>query len=225
MNSHEIKLKTRKFIKEFDVRELNYETLKSIIERQGYIIVEYSHISNDENVTLLINALKLTENINRSKGFTYADQNHRIVFVHKDLSDDEKLFVLSHEEGHIYLGHMTSSSIFGRDVQEEHAANEFSHYLLNQGKCEKTAAWIRRHKVISILSVLLIVCIAVAVLFIPRIATVKNYYGEYYITRTGNKYHKKDCVYVKDKTNTHRMTIEEFESGEFEPCKICLPDE
>ena len=76
-----------------------------------------------------------------------------------------------------------------------------------------------------VLSVLLIVCIAIAVLFIPRIATVKNYYGEYYITRTGNKYHKKDCVYVKDKTNTHRMTIEEFESGEFEPCKICLPDE
>ena len=39
----------------------------------------------------------------------------------------------------------------------------------------------------------------------------------------GNKYHEKDCIFVKDKTNVHRMTEEEFESGEYEPCRICLP--
>ena len=153
MDSREIKLKARKFIKEFDVHELNYGTLKSAIERQGYTLVEYNHIFNDEDVSRLIEALKLSNNIVRSRGFTYADQNYRIVFVHEDLSDAEKMVVLSHEAGHIYLGHMSSTPIIGRDVQEEHEANEFSHFLMNQGKLDKANLWVRRHKAATILIV------------------------------------------------------------------------
>ena len=32
------------------------------------------------------------------------------------------------------------------------------------------------------------------------------------MTPTGNKYHKKDCIFIKGKTNSRRMTKEEFES-------------
>lgn len=223
MDSREIKLKARKFIKEFDVHELNYGTLKSAIERQGYTLVEYNHIFNDEDVSRLIEALKLSNNIVRSRGFTYADQNYRIVFVHEDLSDAEKLVVLSHEAGHIYLGHMSSTPIIGRDVQEEHEANEFSHFLMNQGKLDKANLWVRRHKAATILIVAILALLVTAGIVLSKIQTEKSYYDEYYITESGNKYHEKDCIFVKDKTNTHRMTIEEFESGEYEPCGICLP--
>ena len=223
MDSREIKLKARKFIKEFDVHELNYGTLKSAIERQGYTLVEYNHIFNDEDVSKLIEVLKLSDNIIRSRGFTYADQNYRIVFVHEDLSDAEKLVVLSHEAGHIYLGHMSSTPIIGRDVQEEHEANEFSHFLMNQGKLDKANLWVRRHKTATILIVAILALLVTAGIVLSKIHTEKSYYGEYYITESGNKYHEKDCIFVKDKTNTHRMTIEEFESGEYEPCGICLP--
>ena len=223
MDSREIKLKARKFIKEFDVHELNYGTLKSAIERQGYTLVEYNHIFNDEDVSRLIEALKLSNNIVRSRGFTYADQNYRIVFVHEDLSDAEKMVVLSHEAGYIYLGHMSSTPIIGRDVQEEHEANEFSHFLMNQGKLDKANLWVRRHKAATILIVAILALLVTAGIVLSKIHTEKSYYGEYYITESGNKYHEKDCIFVKDKTNTHRMTIEEFESGEYEPCGICLP--
>ena len=223
MDSREIKLKARKFIKEFDVHELNYGTLKSAIERQGYTLVEYNHIFNDEDVSRLIEALKLSNNIVRSRGFTYADQNYRIVFVHEDLSDAEKLVVLSHEAGHIYLGHMSSTPIIGRDVQEEHEANEFSHFLMNQGKLDKANLWVRRHKAAAILTVGILALLVTGGIVLSKIQTEKSYYDEYYITESGNKYHEKDCIFVKDKTNTHRMTIEEFESGEYEPCGICLP--
>ncbi len=223
MDSREVKLKTRKFIKEFDVRELSYGTLKKVVEKQGYTVVEYNHIFNDEEVSKLIEALKLSDNIIRSRGFTYADQNHRIVFVHEDLSDAEKLVVLAHEAGHIYLGHMSSTPIIGRDVQEEHEANEFSHFLLNPGKLDKASAWIRRHKTAAILTVVILVLLITGGIVLSKIEKEKSYYGEYYITESGNKYHEKDCIFVKDKTNTHRMTIEEFESGEYEPCGICLP--
>lgn len=223
MDSREIKLKARKLIKEFDVRELSYGTLKEIVGCQGYTVVEYNHIFNDEDVGKLIEALKLSDNIIRSRGFAYADQNHRIVFIHEDLSDAEKLVVLAHEAGHIYLGHMSSTPIIGCDVQEEHEANEFSHFLLNQGKLDKVASWIRRHKVATILTVVILVVLVAGGIVLSKIETEKSYYGEYYITESGNKYHEKDCIFVKDKTNTHRMTIEEFERGEYEPCGICLP--
>lgn len=131
--------------------------------------------------------------------------------------------VLSHEAGHIYLGHMSSAPVIGRDVQEEYEANEFAHFLINPGKQEKAISCVRKHKLASILTAIgLVVLIAGAVIFF-QVEKEKQYYGEYYITDSGNKYHEKDCIYVKDKTNTHRMTIEEFESGEYEPCKMCLP--
>lgn len=61
MDSREIKLKARKLIKEFDVRELSYGTLKDIVGCQGYTVVEYNHIFNDEDVGKLIEALKLSD--------------------------------------------------------------------------------------------------------------------------------------------------------------------
>ncbi len=225
MDSREVKLKVRKFIKEFGVHELNYALLKGYVERQGYTVVEYSHLSNDEIVSSLINALNLSENICNSKGFTYADQNQRIVFIHEDLSDAEKLVVLSHEAGHIYLGHMSSAPIIGRDVQEEYEANEFAHFLMNPGKWDKIIASVRRHKVATILIAICLVVIVVAGAIFSQIEKEKQYYGEYYITSTGNKYHDKDCGYVKGKDNIEQLTIEQYESGEYEPCGVCLPSE
>lgn len=223
MDSREVKLKVRKFIKEFGTHELNYASLRGYVEQQGYTVVEYNHLSNDEIITSLIKALKLSENIRNSKGFTYADQNQRIVFVHEDLSDAEKLMVLSHEAGHIYLGHMSSAPIIGRDVQEEYEANEFAHFLINPGKWDKAIVYVRKHKLASILTAICLVALISGAVVLFQVEKEKQYYGEYYITDSGNKYHEKDCIYVKDKTNIHRMTIEEFESGEYEPCKMCLP--
>ena len=223
MDSHEIKLKVRKFRKEFDIRELTAKVLRDSIERQGYTIVEYNHIYNDESVGSLIMALKLSEQATHSKCFSYADQNHRIVFLHEDLSDAEKVVVLSHEVGHIYLGHMSSTPILGRDVQEEYEANEFSHFLMNRGSFGKTILWICNHKTVAVLSVVILACLISIGIVVSRIKTENSYYEEYYITESGNKYHMKDCVYVKDKANIHRMTIEEYESGLYEPCGVCLP--
>lgn len=225
MDSREVKLKVRKFIKEFGTHELNYASLRGYVEQQGYTVVEYNHLSNDEIITSLIKALKLSENIRNSKGFTYADQNQRIVFVHEDLSDAEKLMVLSHEAGHIYLGHMSSAPVIGRDVQEEYEANEFAHFLINPGRLDKTIASLRKHKVATILIAICMVSLVAAGVIFSHIEKEKQYYGEYYITSTGNKYHNKDCGYVKGKDNIKRLTIEQYESGEYEPCGVCLPSD
>ena len=220
---NEVKKKAQSFLKEYGLQNVTLENLRSAIQKQGYTIVEYNNIFNDENVAALIDALGLENFCERSKGFTYADTKRRLVFLHEDLSDKEKLMILAHEEGHIYCNHLTSTPVLGRDVIEEHEANEFAHYLLNQSVWQKIGYVVKGHKKTSAAIGVAIALLVVSGFVGYKIYCGNTYYGEYYITESGNKYHEKDCIFVKDKTNTHRMTIEEFESGEYEPCGICLP--
>lgn len=138
-------------------------------------------------------------------------------------SSIEKRMVLAHEEGHIYCNHLTSTPILGRDVIEEHEANEFAHYLLNPSRFSKIKHLLHRNRKKLLISMIGLALLTVAVVALCYTSKQQSYYGEYYITESGNKYHEKDCIFVKDKTSVHRMTEEEFESGEYEPCRICLP--
>ena len=223
MKNNTAKQNAKSFQREFSIYSITYPALKEAVEKQGYTVVEFNHIYNEEAVACLIDALNISDAVLRSRGFTYADCNHRVVFIHEDLSDDEKLMVLAHEEGHIYCRHMNTSPIIGQDVQDEYEANEFAHYLLNPSHPGRVKCILRRHKKAVLISIIGLALITVAAVALCYTSKRQSYYGEYYITESGNKYHEKDCIFVKDKTNVHRMTEEEFESGEYEPCRICLP--
>ena len=121
-----------KFRKEYKINKLTASALSEILTKQGYTVVNFNSLYNEPDVAELINTLNLSDFVKERKGFTYADSNHRIVFVNEDLSEQEKLLVLLHEEGHIYCGHLTEKSIIGRDVIQEYEANEFVHYMLNE---------------------------------------------------------------------------------------------
>lgn len=224
MTNREIQKKVKQFKRKFGLLDCNYAALEKATEKQGYTIVEFNHISNNESVRTLVDSLGLQEYVSHSKGFTYADKNYRIVFIHEDLNEEEKTKVLAHENGHIYLGHFSSSQVIGKDVQEEYEANEFSHYLQTDSVATKMQNGFIKHKKACIVVVAIILVIAIALAIFGYIEKEKQYYGEYYITETGNKYHERDCIFVKEKNNTQRLTVEQFESGEYEPCATCLPD-
>jgi len=222
MNNN-IRAAARSFLNEYKLSEVTLDNLKEIIKSQGYTIVEFNNIFNEENVTQIIDALGVNEQVEKAKGFTYADSKRRIVFLNEDLSNSEKLLVLAHEEGHIYCNHFSSVPIIGREVVEEHEANEFTHYILNNSIGQKIGIIIKKRRKPIIISLAIILVILIGMVVIGVIQKEQSYYGDYYMTSTGNKYHEEECIFVKDKTNIHRMTIEEFESGEYEPCEICLP--
>ena len=223
MKNNTAKQSAKSFQREFSIYSITYPALKEAVEKQCYTVVEFNHIYNEKAVACLIDALNISDAVLRSRGFTYADCNHRVVFIHEDLSDDEKLMVLAHEEGHIYCRHMNTSPIIGQDVQDEYEANEFAHYLLNPSSSSKIKHILHRHKKAVLISIIGLALLTVAVAALCFIHKQQSYYGDYYITESGNKYHKKDCIFVKDKTNARWMIEEEFESGEYEPCRICLP--
>lgn len=225
MTENEIKQKVKSFCKKYKVSKFNCESLKAIIEKQGYTVIEYNQIVNNNDVSKIIQSLKLSDNILRSKGFTYADNSYRLVFINEDLSDDEKCIVLAHEVGHIYLNHLSNASIIGKDVKEEYEANEFAHFLLNPNKKAKISAFFKKHKTVFISCLIAFLLIVGGLITFSVIKTQKEYYGEYYVTSTGNKYHKRECIFVKNKDNIRRLTKEEFDSNEYEPCEMCLPND
>lgn len=210
----------KEFRKKYKTLKPSLEEIKNIIHSQGYLIVEFNAIFNNEDVALIIENLRLDKLVSERKGFTYVDSKNRLVFVHEDLSAEEKLSVLLHEEGHIFCDHIKENTYLGRDVQQEVEANEFAYCLQHPTATDRSAFFVKKNKVwLSIVSIVIVVSLIGFAWFTRE----KHLYGDYVITDTGNKYHQSECIHVKNKTNTHRLTVEQFESGEYKPCGTCLP--
>ena len=219
-----IKKKTDLFIRSYSLQTVNYLSLVQTAEKLGYTVIEYNSYANNEDVETVIRNLRLEKTIMVSRGFTYSDNDYRLIFINTDLNEREKTLVISHEIGHIVLGHVNSQSVIGKDVVDEHEASEFAHYLLNQGILNRLYRFFSKNKKKIIILVIVLAAAAAATGVICTVRKEQSYYGDYYVSSTGNKYHKKDCIYVKDKSTARRLTKEEYESGAYEPCNMCLPD-
>ena len=224
MNNN-IKKLTKTFIKKYKLTVIDYSALKNTASNMGYTVIEFNSIFNEKDVETVIQNLDIGENALKSRGFTYVSAEYRLIFVNEDLNDEEKLLVLSHEIGHIVCEHFSTVPIIGNDVKDENEANEFSHYLLEQSGFRKIKNTIVVHHKVFIGSVV-ILCLIIGLLTTYLIIRNRNIYEDnLYITSTGERYHKKDCIFVKNKTNIKKLTKEEFDSGTYSPCNICLPDE
>ncbi len=220
-----VKKVSAQFRKKYKIKSVTCSVLLSVLEEQGYTVIPFRASHNDADVAQVIDNLNLNELAATSSGFTYADDRLRLVFVKEELSDEEKRIVLAHEEGHIFNEHFNVCSVVGQGVLQEHEANEFAHYLLYPSRSEQSKQWMyRRRKAISVLAACLLV-FALGISVFSLSIKADSYYGEYYVTENGGKYHRKECIYIKNKKNIHRLTKEEYESGEYEACKVCLPDE
>lgn len=218
-----IKKKAKKYIVEHYLKRITFGSLKEAAVKDGYTVIEFNNSYNDKNISTIIKNLKIEDIIACSRGFTYSDENYRLIFINEDLNDKEKILVLSHELGHIVCNHTISPTIIGIDVIQEHEANEFSHYLLKKNSLQKMKIVVCEHKKMAItISILLLL----SLMFWVGFGIKKNeqlYMPDLYITSTGNKYHKKDCIFVKDKTSKQKLSKEKFESGRYEACNMCLP--
>ena len=213
------KRKAAEFKRKYSLKTINSADLWEALTAQGYTLVEFNSIENKDNVASLIEALQLEDQIARSKCFTYQNDKYRIVFIHEDLNDEERTIVLAHEEGHIWNGHLSANNVLGADVVQEYEANEFAHHLLKDKTGKK-----KRTKAISVLCAVLIIASIGVGLFINKQHEKAVYTDNLYVTDTGSKYHVRDCMYIRDKTDVHRLSIEDFESGQYEPCSACMPD-
>lgn len=208
------------FRKQYGIKIVNSATLCEALTEQGYTIIEFNGIQEKESVSDLISALRLEDQISHSKCFTYQNDKYRLIFIHEDLNDEERTVVLAHEQGHIWNQHMHKDSAIGVDVIHEHEANEFAHYLLDDRFGKK-----KRIRIITLACVAALIMITSIGLYVKQSHDKAVYTEDLYRTETGTKYHVRDCIYIRDRTDVYRLTQEEFDSGKYEPCSACMPDE
>ena len=200
-------LKFRKKVQKLDVIHI-----RQLLERQGFGLVSIkSDLGRD-----LLEMLKLT--FTGEKALVYKSDKLKYVFYDPALNEEDLLYVLLHECGHIELEHKTVS------MQNEAAAWNFAYIVKNL------------HKKITgkILPVIISIIMTAAVfLFIPcshnDVSSTKQIIqtsadgqsnDTVYITATGSKFHSKDCIYVSNK-KTMPCTKENAETI-FQPCSACI---
>ena len=217
-----IQAKVKDMLSQYKLSKVSLDNLVYIIEDQGFEIIEYV-FGEDSSANRLIERLALTNYACANKAFTYQCGVSKFVFVSEDLSAIEKLYALAHEVGHIFCGHLKDSGITN-SIEEEYEANEFAHAILHPRKWNCVIQWIIEHKKAVCIGIVALMFVCVVVIGLIYSERQNSYYGEYYITESGHKYHEAECIFVKNKNNVDRLSKEDYYSGEYEPCKICLPE-
>lgn len=216
-----IRYQAHSLLLQYRIQTVTLDNLVYIIEDQGYEIVEYG--SEDFESQHLLDKMGLTAYARARKAFTYKQGLARFVFIFEDLSAKEKLLALAHEVGHIACSHLKDGNT-ECSVDEEYEANEFAHHLLHPGLWLRIKAWLITHKKSAIAVAVIVLVVIIGAVIITNVLQSNSYYREYYITKSGEKYHKEDCIFIKDKKNVERLTETHYYSGEYGPCQICLPE-
>lgn len=208
-------------LQKYKLGKVTLDNLGYIIEDQGYEIIEYSLGGKNS----ILERLGLEVYAQGCKAFSYNGNGMKFVFVREDTTADDKMYILSHELGHIICGHMKRNGISSLDVEEERESNEFAHYILHPNIVTLASAKYYENKRPFIIALIVVVCLIIGIPVTSFIVKQNSYYGEYYVTETGSCYHEKECIFVKDKKSIHRLTENQYYSGDYSPCQICLPND
>jgi len=213
-----ISKKANEFITKYDCTSISYAKILDALHSQGFSVIEYSHFYNDEETETLLNSLHLLDFSKTVNAFTYVDSTLRIVFLLEGLSDDEKLILLAHEEGHIFLKHITNQHmIFGENIMQEDAANAFSYLIRKPSTYSSIKCLFNRKKPIFIS----ITVVAILLLGLGITHAYRNAQSSYYITQSGTKYHTSDCKFISGHKYT-KISKQEADRLGYEPCSNCI---
>ena len=230
-----IALKTLKKHKCFSLN--NYTDLKRIIELNQFTIIEYKKHTNSQPVSELIKRLGLENEIEKNNSFLYIKNNIKFVFINTDVSDEEKCALLRHELGHICDPEFKSRKVSYSEIQKEEFANEFSLYTKSPPISFVIYVFLAKRWKLVVSLVALTACV-LACLFLVNTLTnspSKSVSGDasnsagsdttYYVTSSGEKYHKKHCIIIKYKNNLTKIKLNSALNEGYKSCLICNPEE
>lgn len=217
----DVKKKAYKLLLQYKLSEITIDNLLFLLDETGYELIEYTPGKNEE-ANIYLERLNLTNYAERCPAFTYCKGSIKAVFMREDLSVEEKRYALAHEYGHIINGHLERKCSVDGNVSDEQEANEFAHYLLNPNLIIRLRADLYNGKKKVIIAASTVVLIIIAVILLVGKIQSDKYYENYYVTDAGYKYHTKDCPYTKEKGNIRRMTKDEYETGLYSPCQVCI---
>lgn len=162
-NNINVKKLVTKTLSSYGISGITEASLKRMIAGEGYTIIRFSSMTSTGETQRLLETLYLDEISKYENSFTYNDRERRIVFIRRDVSDDEFLYLLSHELGKIVTFSTSSGGIIGTTAEEIHLANEFAHHVIDIRKHGLIYNYFKYYPVQSVFSlVAFIVCISLA---------------------------------------------------------------
>lgn len=132
--SRNMKKLAYKILDKYCISTVDEAGLKSMILGEGYTVIRFSAIGSSDQTERLITALYLSDRAEYSDSFTYNDRERRIVFIRKDVSDDEYLYLLAVELGRILTFKTESDGVIGISASEDCDAHEFAHHMLDMAE-------------------------------------------------------------------------------------------
>lgn len=118
-----IRHKVNNFISKSNLHgDINLSGLIKAANRMNIMVKPYS---SSKRMLLM---LRLTKESNNAPALCVKDQDNIMVFYDDALSEDETIFAIAHEIGHIELGHNINCK---HNTRQEKEADTFAHYLLS----------------------------------------------------------------------------------------------
>lgn len=207
-------------------RKVNIENTIEYLNKIGYSVFFYSDTQGQH----LLREHNLTAYSEKVYALTYRTRNHKLVFVSDKISQEEKLCALLHETGHILLHHLEKCDSVQNDQLSEVQADTFAQLVLSPPKQP-----IKVYISVALVSVVATGAVSAILSFhstsqtnyIPSMQATPTATAQplsddvVYITNTGQRYHRSDCIYTKDK-DCISITREEA-IKHHTPCQICRP--
>lgn len=219
-------------------KKLSYENLHEIIFDKGFKVICYKKYNYSDELRLLIDKLDIEKEIQEKDCFFLIKDNLKLIFLNDDVSDDDKYILLSHEIGHIFDERILESEITYSNAQRENYANEFSHYLHNPSVIIKPISLILKKPLMCSLILIIVLVSSFGNSLMVNKVDVANYTSTpmainnsttlqpnmYYVTSSGEKYHRSFCKHVKYKINITEYPLDEAISMGYLPCLDCIGD-
>lgn len=246
------KKKAIQFVQKYKLKKnsLTCETMKDILRRQGFLLFRHNKFGrSSDKVEAVLKSLQLTEYAVGKEGFVYASSTDKAVFTNCHLGEDEELYVLLHEEGHIACNHPVQHGVLAyNDVLCEQEANTFAFYVMQ---------YLTRRKLRGFVYAVCALLLAVGIGFAAhapssssaltadshpapssfRFETVQIKTPNpadlslaesgntiVYVAKTGTVYHKETCSYISGHSGVREMNIDTAEKLDLPPCSRCRPD-
>ena len=127
----DMKLLAKETIEKHELSSVTPDTLKSVLNTEGYMVIRYSAVSMSAQTKHLMEVLGVEQLAHTVDSFTFTDREHRIVFVRADISDEEFIKLLALELGRIYCVKNRIEKVLHGSPNEEFAAAEFAYHLID----------------------------------------------------------------------------------------------
>ena len=201
-----------KFINKTLKGKTDINSITMYLQSKGYSVTMYANEEEDE----LIAKHELDSRVKIIHAFTVVENNSKFVYVNNALSAENKTYSILHETGHIVLGHLDSEDIVVNERRREMEAEAFAYTVLNPQRQNRT--------ILALLITLIILTFANLIPMQSAVETASfmDAQIEYvYITPSGKKYHRDNCMHVRGKDCT---VLSEMEAQKnYEPCLVCNP--